>query len=170
MSKRGENIYKRKDGRWEGRITVCFPSSKKVSVYGKTYREVKEKLMNYQTTTLQFCNRMDTVASAILIWLSEKEKKLKTSTCVKYKNLSNKYILPRIGDVPVRKLAKEIVTNFFKVYTIVLQQKTDTTLAFSVFVTMDEKNWQKCYILCVSFFNLRRYTCRLLYRCRDLIW
>ncbi len=114
MSKRGENIYKRKDGRWEGRITVCFPSSKKVSVYGKTYREVKEKLMNYQTTTLQFCNQMDTVASAILIWLSEKEKKLKTSTCVKYKNLSNKYILPRIGDVPVRKLTKEIVTNFFQ--------------------------------------------------------
>ena len=29
MSKKGENIYKRKDGRWEGRYIRCYDSSGK---------------------------------------------------------------------------------------------------------------------------------------------
>ena len=47
MSKRGENIYKRKDGRWEGR----FPRGRKIDgklkygyIYGSTYQEVRQKL------------------------------------------------------------------------------------------------------------------------------
>ena len=46
MPKHGSNIRRRKDGRWEGRYkdsqgnTPC----KYKSVYGKTCREVKEKL------------------------------------------------------------------------------------------------------------------------------
>ena len=46
MSKRGDNIHKRKDGRWEGRYkkgrkpdgTIIYGS-----LYGKTYREVKSR-------------------------------------------------------------------------------------------------------------------------------
>lgn len=46
MPKRGENIYRRKDGRWEGRIWNCSGSMKRTyqSVYGKSYREVKDKM------------------------------------------------------------------------------------------------------------------------------
>ncbi len=46
MPKRGENIYKRKDNRWEGRFAVLQPdgSSKYISVYAKSYAEVKAKL------------------------------------------------------------------------------------------------------------------------------
>lgn len=46
MSKKGENIYKRKDGRWEARYTKGYDASGKVRYgycYGKTYREAKEK-------------------------------------------------------------------------------------------------------------------------------
>ena len=46
LSRRGENFFKRKDGRWEGRYIkeVKNDGSKKYgSVYAKTYREVKEK-------------------------------------------------------------------------------------------------------------------------------
>lgn len=42
MSKRGENIYKRKDGRWEGRYLK--PDKKYGYIYANTYKEVKEKL------------------------------------------------------------------------------------------------------------------------------
>lgn len=48
MSRRGDNIRKRKDGRWEGRyISMRDLNGKAIyrSVYGKTYNEVKEKLM-----------------------------------------------------------------------------------------------------------------------------
>ena len=47
MARRGENIYKRKDGRWEGRYIKGKDSKGKATygyVYSKTYNEVKEKL------------------------------------------------------------------------------------------------------------------------------
>lgn len=47
MSRRGENIRKRKDGRWEGRYYMFEPQSGRNvmhSVYARTYSEVKEKL------------------------------------------------------------------------------------------------------------------------------
>lgn len=47
MSRKGENIYHRKDGRWEGRLIIGRKEKGGYRfryVYGKTYREVKEKL------------------------------------------------------------------------------------------------------------------------------
>lgn len=47
MPKKGENIYKRKDGRWEGRYIKARTSTGKIVygyVYSKTYRETKIKL------------------------------------------------------------------------------------------------------------------------------
>ena len=47
MPKKGENIRKRKDGRWEGRYKKGIKENGKIlygSVYGKSYREVKEKI------------------------------------------------------------------------------------------------------------------------------
>lgn len=47
MPKIGDNIYKRKDGRWEGRyIKGRHLNGKPLYgyVYGKQYKEVKEKL------------------------------------------------------------------------------------------------------------------------------
>lgn len=52
MPKRGENIRKRKDGRWEGRYkrqTMLNGKTQYGSVYGKTYKEVKEKLKERQS-------------------------------------------------------------------------------------------------------------------------
>ena len=60
MSRRGENIYKRKDGRWEGRDgrwegryktgTGANGRTQYKSCYGKTYREVKSKLEQCRQT------------------------------------------------------------------------------------------------------------------------
>ena len=49
MSKKGENIYKRKDGRWDGRYIRLRNIGGKAEygyIYGKSYAEVKKKLMN----------------------------------------------------------------------------------------------------------------------------
>ena len=45
MARKGENIYKRKDGRWEARFIKSHQSGKAVygSVYGKSYSEAKKK-------------------------------------------------------------------------------------------------------------------------------
>ena len=47
MARKGENIYKRKDGRWEGRYkSGCSEDGKTKysSVYGRSYTEVREKV------------------------------------------------------------------------------------------------------------------------------
>lgn len=49
MARRGENIYKRKDGRWEGRYIKSRTCSEKIIygyVYAKTYRETKKSYKN----------------------------------------------------------------------------------------------------------------------------
>ena len=46
MARHGENIHKRKDGRWEARVIVGYDESHKASyksIYGSTYDEVKQK-------------------------------------------------------------------------------------------------------------------------------
>ena len=48
MPRKGENIYRRRDNRWEGRYKVGFDESGKSryrSIYGKSYQEVKIKLI-----------------------------------------------------------------------------------------------------------------------------
>ena len=47
MPRRGENIRKRKDNRWEGRYIMYYDENEKAkygSVYGKTYLETKKRL------------------------------------------------------------------------------------------------------------------------------
>ena len=48
MAKHGENIHKRKDGRWEGRYIKARTAGRKAVwgyLYGATYAEVKERLI-----------------------------------------------------------------------------------------------------------------------------
>jgi hypothetical protein len=63
MPRKGENIYKRRDGRWEGRYKTGYNELGKAkyhSVYGHSYTEVKEKLLTMKTVpaaiTTASCN------------------------------------------------------------------------------------------------------------------
>lgn len=103
MPRRGDNIRKRTDGRWEGRYRVISEDGRKryLSVYGKTYGEVKEKISaemylsgradsavlqpvrisgNPQVCDIDFCVLMEE-------WLGEVEQNRKYSTYIKYKKL-----------------------------------------------------------------------------------
>lgn len=110
MPRRGENIRKRADGRWEGRYqTISADGAKRyLSVYGKTYCEVKEKLTARMyilgrtdpsalqiariSSRLQVC---DTNFCALMEeWLDEVEQSRKYSTYVKYKQLYMCHIKP----------------------------------------------------------------------------
>lgn len=54
--KKGENIFKRKDGRWEARYIKGYELSGKIKYgfcYGKTYKEAKEKFQNTRRLCLQ---------------------------------------------------------------------------------------------------------------------
>ena len=88
MPRRGESIYKRKDGRWEARYVKGVDSNgKKVygSVYARTYRDVKEKqrffLMYKKLPNNQ--NRHLTIQRIIEEWLEDTKNQLKPSTKAK---------------------------------------------------------------------------------------
>ena len=72
MPRKGENIYKRKDGRWEGRYIKEKDSNNKTKygyIYGKTYREVKYKLQEARNTANTKLNSKKTSASISFIVL-----------------------------------------------------------------------------------------------------
>lgn len=94
MPRRGENIYKRKDGRWEGRV-LC-QNGKYQYIYATTYREVKEK-------KLQMQKQMDRAApistpaagEAFTAWLSgDLKSQVKPSTYESYYHCITAYVLP----------------------------------------------------------------------------
>lgn len=56
MPRRGENIYKRKDGRWEGRYIKQYDIKGKAQygyIYGKTYSAVKKLLAEKQIKNIK---------------------------------------------------------------------------------------------------------------------
>lgn len=116
MPRRGENIYKRKDGRWEGRYIKSHNDLKALYgyVYGKTYKEVKEKLSKAkeksigkktESTGLPFSSYAE-------LWLSEKKPLVKHSTFMKYHNMLERYISPLIGSSLIEELGYDKISDF----------------------------------------------------------
>ena len=57
--KKGENIFKRKDGRWEARYIKGYELSGKIKYgfcYGKTYKEAKEKVAKFKAALVGGAN------------------------------------------------------------------------------------------------------------------
>ena len=100
MPRRGENIYKRKDGRWEGRYIIGYKENGKAkykSVYARTYAEVKEKRRIISSEkTLSVTN--NTVFSYYANqWLNTIKLSRKISTYSKYKSIYNLHIKPVVS-------------------------------------------------------------------------
>lgn len=118
MSKRGENIHKRKDGRWEGRYIKFRRPDGKIhygSVYGKTYRETKEKL-RMTSTTVQYSSKSpkdDMYYKELLdMWLNNNRVRLKQATLTKYQNIITTHIIPELGDVKLSHLNAANINSF----------------------------------------------------------
>lgn len=111
MPRTGENIYKRKDGRWEGRyIKDRQPSGKVILgyVYAHSYKEVKAKLNLAMSGQAPHSNRRApgaTVSELSELWLESKKLRVKESTYNKYGNIIRKYIKPYIGSICLQDLS-----------------------------------------------------------------
>ena len=118
MSRKGENIYKRKDGRWEGRYIIGRKTNgqaRYASVYGRSYREVKEVLerkKGEQYRTLPNCSL--TVKALLEMWLSLRSTEIKASSYQHYQALIYEQIVPRLGNIRVSNLTAEIISDFIK--------------------------------------------------------
>lgn len=113
MSKRGENIYKRKDGRWEGRYIKERSADGKARyayVYGKSYADAKQKLLDRRIAQAQNidCSPSHTKYGDILRnWIAMSRVHIKESTYSRYVHLANAHILPYLGELPTDKLTTQ---------------------------------------------------------------
>ena len=133
MARRGENIRKRKDGRWEGRYPKGKRDGKQVtgSVFGKTYQEAKEKLIAAKAT---ISNGTEPIVEANTVvrnevfresaeaWLLVTKPTLKESTISRYRTALDRHLLPEFGDKVITEIARDDISAFSN---ILLASKDD---------------------------------------------
>ena len=118
MSRKGENIYKRKDGRWEGRYILSYNLSGKAKygyVYAKSYGEVKKKLLDRQTNNMssKATTTQKTLYSNLLTdWLCSVKIRVKESTFARYKQLIDSHIDPVLGKYDIRNISTQLVEQY----------------------------------------------------------
>lgn len=123
MAKRGENIRKRKDERWEGRYPKDKRGGKMVtgSVFGKTYQEAKKKLIAAKAAQAELLKAPDkrhaeaieeTFSQSAKEWLAATKPGLKKSSISKYRNVLDKHLLPEFGDMKIVDITRDEVTYF----------------------------------------------------------
>lgn len=122
MPRRGENIYKRKDGRWEARYIAFYDEAGKAhykSLYAKSYAEAKIKKQEaclpghppVKAVSGQGCSSF---GEACRLWLRSIQPKIKESTYVKYRSILDAYIMPALGSYSMGKINARLLEQYFK--------------------------------------------------------
>ena len=118
MPTKREHIYRRKDGRWEGRYRSGIDKEGKAvyrSVYGKSYGEVKKKLSE--------CKEKDAAVKlpsgnsllfrdVVFLWKKTNANRYKGATVLKYENLINNHIIPVLGGYKLAEFNTFLLTDF----------------------------------------------------------
>ena len=117
---KGENIFKRKDGRWEARFVKGYDSAGKIRCgycYGKSYKEAKEKVQKAKNefgtdkvTRIQ--NSKRDFSYYCDEWIRINRNRIKESTFVKYTATIEKYIKPRLGAKQPLSLSSSMISEF----------------------------------------------------------
>jgi integrase len=152
VARRGENIYKRKDGRWEGRYIRGRRLNNQIYygyVYAKTFHDVREKLAEkkrlYKNSPLSSNEMNGTVSQWIETWLSEELTfQVKPSTYSSYRYKLKKYVLPYLGELPVKKITKQTIQQLINQLTeaglSVTTIRTSIQIFKRAFIRTDEVN------------------------------
>lgn len=117
MARKGENIYKRKDGRWEGRYLKRTPDgkSKYGYVYAATYHDVKARLHKaaalWETSSAREKNDELTLSVVAAKWEAVIAQQVKESTFVKYHEIITNHLVPALGNVCVEDMTHELIES-----------------------------------------------------------
>jgi len=118
MPRKGENVRKRKDGRWEGRYPRGVSDdgrTKYESIYGRSYAEVKEKLLaaKVQPELKRRSSKM-LFRAVLLEWLDTQALCNKPSTQAKFGNLIRNHVVPALGNLTLTQITTARLTRFMK--------------------------------------------------------
>lgn len=123
MSKRGSregSIYKREsDGRWVGAVSLDRGDRK--VVYGATRGEVAERMKALLKTqqdgvVLRSSDRLN-VGAYLTKWIEGARASVRGSTFRRYEQLVRVHLIPRIGRIPLSKLAPSDLTAMYATMT-----------------------------------------------------
>lgn len=121
MARRGENIYHRKDGRWEGRYwTGTGPDGRRIykSVYGRRYCDVRRELAirrarHYlELDRPEACDMLFEERAAYFLEFKVKPF-VKETTLVGYRRLIVQHLIPEFGGMPLGALEPEDLQRYF---------------------------------------------------------
>lgn len=119
MPKKGINIHKRKDGRWEGRYKVGVSHSgdtKYKSVYGSSYTEAKDKLLSAiaEKGIPSKQTKERTFSEILQLWLCNNRLRQKGATEHKYRTMIDRHIEPEMGSLKLSKITAITVNSFLE--------------------------------------------------------
>ena len=113
MARRGENIHKRKDGRWEGRYIKSRIEQRILwgYVYGHSYAETREILIKKKAESgfYQLSGTSMTFAELSEAWLCTIANGLKESTLAHYRYTLDKYLLPVLGALTANEMSEALL-------------------------------------------------------------
>ncbi len=124
MSRRGENIYKRRDGRYEARFIVGRKENGKArykSIYARTYSEARRKKYEAMRTFEESRAAEESASGTVLAvseeWIKDETRNWKESTLCRYKEKLRLYIIPEYGNRDI----SDITTDEVEAYLTRLQ-------------------------------------------------
>lgn len=117
---KGENIFKRKDGRWEARYIRGYELSGKIKYgfcYGKTYREAKEKVTKFKAAMVGNAPPQDVSSRHRFAfycdeWLRLRKAKVKEATYIKYDTALERHVKPKLGGCFPLGLSTGLIDDF----------------------------------------------------------
>ena len=123
MARHGENIYKRKDGRYEGRYIVGKKPDGKTKfgyIYGTRYADVRARLLEKKAEQARRMGAADrrqriTVEKWLCCFMEgELLGSVKPSSYQTYQNQINRHVLPHLGKVEMGALSPNLIHAFLE--------------------------------------------------------
>lgn len=124
MGRKGENIFHRKDGRWEARYVKGYSFHGKCIygyLYGKSYQEVKNKRIQVlldsnctQYIQKKIKNNVVLFQDKIELWLKQQKLSVKLSTYTYYSCVVFKHIMPTLGDIPLSSINDSLIFSYIE--------------------------------------------------------
>lgn len=121
MARHGENIYKRKDGRYEGRYVVGRTEKGKTKfgyVFGRQYGEVRRRLLEKKMEILRQARptgpaSKTTLGQWMAQWMDESLLgRVKESTYQVYAGMLKRHIMPALGHLNLAQITPSQVQGF----------------------------------------------------------
>lgn len=124
MSKKGKNLYQRKDGRWEGRYIKGHIEGKIQYgyVFGGTREEAESKLnamvLSNQNETMPVSLAGSTFSAISTEWINALMPQLKAASIAKYMNILNLYLVPKYGECQIHAISRSDVTAYSRLLLV----------------------------------------------------